>query len=160
MVWNQHQYSVATFSDRQSAEEALRNLRKAGFQQAWLSADFYDLEPTVTTFDAYLDDDSDTPACGSVIGSLLGAAGGCVAGLALLLAPEVSIPLAVGAWGSTLLTTITGAGIGAVSGSLIEAMSCQSQKDDRPCHYRLMLDGDYDEVLRANSCLKHSHSSI
>jgi hypothetical protein len=163
MVWNQHQHSVATFSDLLTAEQALLELRQAGFQHAWLSPDDSaaeaDSQLDDERFNTYLEDDdeADSQPCGALVGSLLGAAGGCVAGLGLVLAPGITIPLALGTWGATLLSTIAGAGLGAVSCGLVEAISCHLSPEDCPCKYRLMIDGSYDEVIRAASCLKHSH---
>lgn len=112
------------------------------------------------------DTEEGNQAC-AIVGSMLGAIGGCLVGLGILAVPGVGPLVAVGTSGAAFGTTLVGAGIGLVSGVLTEALAGlgltrdRGDYSDRTCQseYLVIVDGTDDEVCRAESILSRSYSS-
>ena len=71
--------------------------------------------------------EQERPATGigaALVGTLLGGIGGCLLGIGLLTIPGINLLIVTGTAEATLLTTIVGAGVGAVSFGLIGALTC------------------------------------
>jgi hypothetical protein len=86
-----------------------------------------------------------------------------LAGLALLLVPEAGFFLAVGTWGTPLLTTLAGAAIGAARGGLINAVWGMEVGENRVevnfkhgsnAEYLVMVEGTDEEVNQAEFILE------
>lgn len=174
MVLGQHRSAVGTFLNRIDAEHALNELLGAGFPMAQICV--------VTTYA-----DSDQPRGGAemndyvgytvqegaatgatIAGSMLGAIGGCLVGIGMLVVPGVSAVVAVGTSATAVAMTLAGAGIGLSCGGLIEALAGLGILADRRAtfdgdrfsqgEYLVMVDGKHDDVRRAESILSKSYS--
>ncbi len=168
MIDSQHRRAIGTFTCRQDAEHALDELNSAGLPIAQVlliakDAECDDLLSDVGISACVQDITQErTATCATITGGLLGAIGGCLMGLGLLSVPGVGLAVAVGTSGAALVTTLAGAGIGAASCSLIEALSgCGIFEErtkvelERFSHYEylVMVDGTDDEVYQAESIL-------
>ena len=171
MDLEQHKRAVVILYNRIDAEHALKNLVGSGFSIKQIS---------VVTKDADIDTQLDIPgikdslwykakegnATGATItGSMLGALGGCLIGIGFLAIPGINL-VAVGASGM-VATTLAGAGIGVVTGGLIETLAClkitsdQASNDDNRFslgEYLVIVNGTEEEVRRAESILSRSYS--
>lgn len=170
MVFGPHRYAVGTFANRLDVQQAVYELRQAGLKTAQISIvsnDANSEEPLdevgVSNWDSDESQEVRTTAA-TITGSLLGAIGGCLVGIGLVWLPGISVVVAVGTSMTTLMTTIGGAGIGAVGGGLIEGLGrlvISSNSVDLECYsrdeYLVMVNGTDDEVQRAESILGQSY---
>jgi uncharacterized protein (TIGR02271 family) len=115
----QHQTIVGIFEDRVKADQAVRDLRAAGFSESQIGV--------VTRHDRDAGDaehEEDTHAdTGALAGALTGAGLGALAGLGILagIIPVVGPALAGGTLGVILTNAAAGAGIAGITGALIGA---------------------------------------
>lgn len=166
----QHKHAVVILYDRIDAEHALKELVSSGFSLKQIS---------VVTKDADIDEQLDlsgikdsiwykakegTATSATITGSMLGALGGCLVGIGFLVIPGVNL-VAVGASGM-VAATLAGAGIGVVTGGLIEALACLRINSDQAHddsdrfslgEYLVIVSGTEEEVRRAESILSRSY---
>lgn len=164
MVLGQERCAVGTFPNRQDMEYALNELNSAGFPMEQISVVAKDAEKDDQLGRAGISDRVEDTASGAtqcaIAGSMLGAMSGCFVGLGILAVPGVGPIIAVGTFGTALAATLVGTGIGLVSGCLIDTLAglgilrYQSRSE-----YLVIVDGTYDEVLRAESILSKSYPS-
>lgn len=172
MFFGCHRYAVGTFANRLDVQQALHELRQAGLKTTQISIVSNDIdaqEPLDEAGKSNCNGENETSqdvrtTAATVTGSLLGAIGGCLVGLGLVSLPGVSLIIAVGTSMTALMTTLAGAGIGAASGGLIEALgrlAIPSDSVDLECYssgeYLVMVNGTDDEVQRAESILGQSY---
>jgi hypothetical protein len=178
MVFGQYRYAVATFTNRKDMEQVLNELYRAGFTIGQIFVVTKDVDNDEQLGQLAVSDravrtsrsdlvreipQEGTATAGTLIGSILGAITGCFVGLGLLSVPGLGLALAIGTSGTTLVTTITGAALGAASCGLIEVCAGLELSEDRTrvnsnrcskCEYLVMVDGTDDQVARAKSILK------
>ena len=178
MVLIPHRRTVATFTSRQQAEQALEQLYDAGFltnRVSLVSKDSQLLEQLEEAIRnkqlaedirnnlyRYQGQTGHTP-CAMITGSMLGAILGSLASIGVLTMPGVAPTLAVGSVMSALASTIAGAGIGMAGGGIISACNncmaknikiSRSQSDRRfGEEFLVMVDGTEEELHRAESIL-------
>ena len=176
MVLIYYRRIVGAFSSRQDAELALGKLKRAGFPIAQISVMTREIgrhDPTIGADSSNsLGDNGYTPLFGyaqertasgaTITGSILGAIGGCLIGIGVLVVPGVGAVVAVGTSGIALAATLAGAGIGAVGGGLVSVLTDpeipRNQDElmsDRFSHgdYLVMIDGTDKDVRHAESIL-------
>lgn len=173
MVLGQHRSAIGTFPNRIDAEYALNKLLGAGFPMAQICVVSTNADSDQPRGGAEMNDYvgytvQERAARGATIaGSMLGAIGGCLVGIGMLVVPGVGPVLAVGTSATALGMTIAGAGIGLSCGGLIEALAGLGIFADRARvngepfsqgEYLVMVDGTDDEVRRAESILSKSYS--
>ncbi len=167
--------AVGTFANRQNVEHALNELNRAGFPMVQISVVAKDVDHGTqlnsggTSKDAgnknEAEEDAVTPA---LIGSMLGAIIGCLAGLGMLALPGIGFIVAVGISGTTVLTTLAGAGIGATSVSLVSVFASlleipsEEAKGEHTCHlhseFLIIVAGTDEQVRHAQSIFSKSCS--
>lgn len=177
MVLIPHRRSVATFTSRQQAEQALEQLYGAGFPTNRVSLVSKDselleqleeairnkqlVEDIRNNLDRYQGQTRNTP-CAMITGSMLGAIFGSLASIGVLTIPGVAPTLAVGSVMTALASTIAGAGIGMAGGGILSACNnCTaknitiSRSHDRRFgeEFFVMVDGTEEELHRAKSIL-------
>lgn len=172
MVSGQHRCAVGTLANGLNAKQVFNELKRAGVPIPHISIVPIDSKDIaykeefgeVEISDSIEDDPQEEMGAmaATIVGSLLGAIGGCLAGLGLLLVPEVGFFVFVGTWGTPLLTTVAGAGIGAASGGLINAVAGMDTGENRVevnfehnsnTEYLVMVEGTDEEVNQAESIL-------
>lgn len=173
MVSGQKRYAVGTFSNSKDVKHVLDELNQSGFpvEQISIVAKYGDCDRQLDRSgmsDGAGDEDLAEAATGTITGSMVGAVLGCLTGIAILTVPGVGFMVAAGTTGTALVTTLAGAGIGAIGGSLIQALtglkipSDPARVDSDRCwpdEYILMVNGPEDELPRAESILIRSCSS-
>lgn len=127
MDLGQYRRDDGKFTNRQDAENARKDLNSLSINQFYIVTKITDLDDQLgeagkSDFVAYTAKDRNA-TCASITGGMVGAIGGCLAGLGLLAVPGVGLILAVGTSGAVLAATIAGAGIGIASGGLISALA-------------------------------------
>jgi hypothetical protein len=172
MVLGQHRCAVGTFANRPHAEQVYNELRRAGVPTPQISLvpiDSQDSDQQEVLSEARInnlvEDDSQEEMgaiAAALVGSLLGAIGGCLAGLGLMLAPEIGVVMIMGTWGTTLVTTVAGAGIGGFGCGLLKAVSDMESPEDQAIadfesdsssKYLVMVEGTEEEVHQVESIL-------
>lgn len=160
-VTNKHQRAIGVFSHRQAAEDALTELRDAGFDLGQISLIAKNAD---TTHSSLAGNKADEGAkAGAVTGGALGGLGGLLVGLGALAIPGVGPVLLSGAAATALATALTGGAIGAAAGGIGGALvgigipeerakvySDRFQKGD----YIIMVDGTAAEIHQAEAILK------
>lgn len=156
--------AVGTCYNRQDAEHAVKELNSYGFSMDQISVVAIDADRDDQPREAGMSDyvwykaHDGTATSAAITGSMLGAIGGCLVGLAISAVPGVGLIVAVGTSGTALAATLAGAGIGGASGGLISALSGLRMthsparvSSDRFSFgkYLVMVDGTDDEVHRA-----------
>jgi hypothetical protein len=172
MVLSQNRHAIGTFFNRQDAEYALKELNSAGFPMERISLLVTDRE--AQRGDDGMNDNIDlkvidnTAPCASITGSMIGAIGGCLLGLGLLVLPGIGSLVAVGTSGMALAATLAGAGIGAAGGSLLNTLAGSGMNLEQAKVYKNRFSqGEYlvivnstdEEVRHAEYILSRSHSS-
>ena len=175
MVSAQPRHACITFNCRIDTVHALKELKATGFPMEQVSVVAKDPDNEEQFYDTGLgvrvrEKPPENATFGTITGSLLGAVGGCLVGFGLLAVPGIGPVLAVGISGKVLITTLAGAGIGAVSSGLIETLAGSGVKkaevgvyrDRCPlCKYLLVIEGTDEEVRRAKyileECLNSHH---
>ena len=182
MVPGQNRYAVARFTNHQYVEQALNDLYSAGFSIAQICVVSKDADRDEKLGKSIISDrtrhndkgdrvreiaQEGTATAGTIVGSMLGAIAGCFVGLGLLTLPGVGLVVVLGTSGATLVTTLTGAAIGAASCGLIEAWTGSEIPEDQTTvdihhyshsEYLVMVKGTDDEVHVAESILKRLYS--
>lgn len=182
MVPDPNRYAVARFTNHQSVEQALKDLYSAGFPIAQICVVSKDTDRGERLGKSIMSDraprteaaertreiaQEGTATAGALVGSMLGAIAGCFVGLGFLLVPGLGLVVVLGTSGTTLVTTLTGAAIGAASCGLIEACAGSKISEDRTrvdtnhcsqSEYLVMVKGMDDEVHLAESILKRFYS--
>jgi hypothetical protein len=130
MVYAPSQHSVAKFTNFQAAEQTVNTLKNAGFSSAHLSIVALrrdeEGEFDEASFQSKVENEVQERVTGATLaGTLLGAVGGCLAGLGFLTIPGMGLVFAVGTAQATLAGIIAGAGIGATGGGLLETLTCK-----------------------------------
>ncbi|MBV9387030.1 MAG: hypothetical protein JOZ78_11450 [Chroococcidiopsidaceae cyanobacterium CP_BM_ER_R8_30] len=70
-----------------------------------------------------------TAHCATITGSMLGAIGGCLAGMGVLAIPGFVPILAIGSAGTAVVITLAGAGIGLAGGGLISTLAATDESE-------------------------------
>jgi hypothetical protein len=183
MVPGQNRYAVARFTNHQYVEQALNDLYSAGFSIAQICVVSKDADRDEKLGKFSMSDrvgrtdradlvrgvaQEGTATAGTIVGSMLGAIAGCFVGLGLLMVPGVGLVVVLGTSGATLVTTLTGAAIGAASCGLIEACAGleipkdQAKVDMNYCsdsEYLVMVKGTDEQMHVAESILKRLYST-
>ncbi|MBW4431682.1 MAG: general stress protein [Pelatocladus maniniholoensis HA4357-MV3] len=168
MVVGIHRRAVGVFSHRRDAEEALHELRDAGFPMDRVSVVARDIDRNDQIAGAEVTENvgnkaDEGAATGAVSGGVLGGLTGLLVGLGTLAIPGIGPIMLAGAAATTLATTIAGAGIGAVAGGLLGALiglgipeeraRVYNERVDRG-HYLVIIDGTEEEIARAEAILR------
>jgi len=123
MTTQQRSTVVGVFADRQQADRAVDELRKAGFRDDQIGVAMrYDEGATGSSTSATDDDDSHAGS-GAMAGALTGLGLGTLAGLGVLsgIIPVIGPAIAAGTLGVILSNAAAGAGIAGLVGALIGA---------------------------------------
>jgi hypothetical protein len=170
MVFAKHRCTVATYTTRQEAEQAFAKLYCAGFPISHISVASKDAELWAelkaaiqkTQAGAVETEQTEKSPCAMIVGSTVGAIGGCLASIGILLVPGVVPALAVGTVGTTLAATLFGTGIGLVCGGAISTLNCADRltvstnvESDRsfPQEFLVIVEGTDAEASRAEKIL-------
>lgn len=170
MDLEQHKRAVIILYSRVDAEHALKQLVSSGFSLKQISivtkdADGEQLDIS-SIRDVWYKAKEGTATGATITGSMLGAIGGCLVGIGFLAIPGVNLVI-VGASGM-VAATIAGAGIGVVTGSLLEAVACLKITSNQKCddsdrfslsEYLVIVSGTEEEMRRAESILSRLYSS-
>ncbi|MDV2991642.1 MAG: hypothetical protein N4J56_001296 [Chroococcidiopsis sp. SAG 2025] len=175
MVLVKHRCTVGTFTTRQEAEQAFAKLYCAGFPISHISVASKDAELLAdlraaiqrTQADALATEQTEKSPCAMIVGSTVGAIGGCLVSIGILLVPGVAPALAVGTVGTTLAATLFGTGIGLACGGAISTLNCADRltvstnvESDRsfPQEYLVIVEGTDAEARRAQRILANGAS--
>lgn len=161
---SQHKYTVGIFGNRPDAEQVFNKLKLAGVAIPHISIIPMDSQKTQGWEEVSEDEvpEENSAIAATIVGMLLGAIGGCLGGLGLLLVPEAGVVLAVGSWGTPLLTTVTGAGLGAASFGLIRSFASLKNSENGETfdeegnlnrEYLVVVEGSDDEIYQAESII-------
>jgi uncharacterized protein (TIGR02271 family) len=168
-VVTQYKRAVGIFSSRQEAEDALLELKDAGFPMAQVSVVAKDADRNDQLAGADMSDQvgnkADTGAAtGAVTGGVLGGVTGLLIGLGALAIPGIGPVMLAGATATAIATTLSGGAIGAAAGGLVGAIvglgipEEQARVYDQRIthgHYLVILDGTEDEIHRAGALLNN-----
>jgi hypothetical protein len=178
VVFGQHRCAVGTLANYLNAEQVFNELKRGGVPTPHISIvplTSPEANPNIELSQAQISelpengestDEEREAMAAAIVGSLLGAVGGCLTGLGLLLVPEVGFVLAIGTWGTPLIATVAGAGFGAVSGGLIgslaEGETSENLTDldferDPIGEYLVMVEGTDAQVHQAETILEQLH---
>ncbi|MCL1468457.1 general stress protein [Argonema galeatum] len=168
MVQGHNRRAVGVFSNRRDAEDALHELRDAGFQMDRVSLIAKDVDGDDRFSDANVRDiNDDTKADdgakkGALAGGAVGGLTGLLVGLGALAIPGIGPVMLAGATATALATALSGGAIGAAAGGLIGGLIGLGVPEerarvysDRVSHgdYLVMVDGTDDEIGRAETIL-------
>lgn len=176
MVIAKHRYTIGTFTTRQAAEQAFAKLYCAGFPISHISVASKDTELLADLRAAIRKTQADVvetepmereqieqSPCAMIVGSTVGAIGGCLVSIGILLVPGVAPALAVSTVGATLAATLFGTGIGLACGGAISTFNCADEmvvtttnvESDRsfPQEYVVVVEGTDAEARRAQKIL-------
>lgn len=162
--------AVGAYSTRQKTENALFELKNAGFDMKNVSVIAKGAQHEGSIAGARVKDregrePGEGAGAGATTGTILGGVGGLLVGLGTLAVPGVGPILALGTVATTIASTAAGAGIGAVGGGLIGALAGLGIPKDRAKVYSdlisggdyiVMIDGTQDELRRASAILNKS----
>lgn len=136
MVLDEHKRPIGPFTKSQNVKHAINELNSAWYvrNQIPIVAKDADLDEHLKE-DAMRDHNRDKAeeqngTAGTIIGSMLGAIGGCLVAIGILTLPGIGLLIAVDASKTAPASTLAGAGIGAVYGTLIEALSVVEISED------------------------------
>jgi hypothetical protein len=153
MVVGVHKRAVGVFSHRRNAEKAIQELKDSGFPMDRVSiiardADHKDDIAGTPVQEKVGDHADDGAKVGAISGTALGGLTGLLVGLGTLAIPGIGPIMLAGATATTLVTTLTGAGIGAVAGGLIGALIGLGIPEERARVYHERVQrGDYLVIL-------------
>lgn len=161
------QHAVGIFPTRLEAEDALNDLRDAGYPMNRVSviardADRQDDIAGVDVKDRVGNKADEGLATGAVTGGTLGGITGLLVGLGTLAIPGVGPILLAGAGATTIATTLAGAGIGAAAGGLVGALVGAGIPEERARVYNdhvsrgaflVVVDGTPEDIRRAETIL-------
>lgn len=159
--------AVGVFSNRQTAEQALQDLRDTGFSMEHVSVIARDAarneEIAGTDVSRSVGNKADEgAAAGALSGVTLGGLTGLLVGLGLLAIPGIGPVMLAGATATTIATTLAGGAIGATAGSLLGALVGLGipEKSARVYNERVsrgeflvIVDGTDEEIRRAERIL-------
>jgi hypothetical protein len=154
MQLTSRQYPVATFSEQEMAENAVKILAQSNFSTDRLALLPQSLEPTVNETKA-----AGNAKSGAIAGSLTGAIAGLWFGYVSLYGDTANIIEPVRHWVGIALA---GSGIGAAGGSLLAAItgsnvvkaSVATDYTNQVQSYAVFLHGTAEEVVRARETLQ------
>ncbi|HEY9608584.1 general stress protein [Allocoleopsis sp.] len=158
------QRAVGIFSNRRDAEDALTELRDAGFDMNKFSvivknADANDRIGGAEVSDRKEEQMEGATKTGATTGAVTGGLIGLIGGLSLLAIPGVG-PVAEA--GVVLANTILGSAIGAAGGAIVGALIGWGVPEERAKYYDdrvsqgdylIVLEGTAEEILRAEAIL-------
>ena len=161
--------AVGVFPSRRDAEQALNQLRNAGFSMDKVSVVAKDADREDDLAGASMSDRVGNKAdegagYGAATGGTLGGITGLLVGLGALAIPGIGPVMLAGAAATTIATTVSGGVIGAVAGGLIGALIGLGIPEERARvysdrvsrgDYLVIVDGTEDEVRRAEATLHH-----
>lgn len=162
-----HRRAVGVFSTRRETEQALGELRAAGFDMDRVSviAKDSDSKGDIAGIDVQesADNKADEGATkGALTGGTLGGLTGLLVGLGLVAIPGIGPIMLAGASATAIATTLAGTALGAAAGSLIGALvglgipeEEAKVYNDRVARgdYLVLLDGSEAEVAKAETIL-------
>lgn len=162
-----HRRAVGVFPERQSAEQALHELRDSGFPMERVSivtrdADKHDEIAGADVREHVGNKADEGAAIGAVSGGALGGLTGLLVGLGSLAIPGVGPIMLAGTVATALATTLAGGAIGAVSGGLLGALIGLGIPEERARVYQdriarggylVIVDGTDAEIARAETFL-------
>src|ERR687886_796761 len=160
------QRAVGIFSNRRDAEDALTELRDAGFDMNKFSvivknADANDRIGGADVSDHKEEQVEGSTKAGVTTGALTGGLIGLIGGLSLLAIPGVG-PVAEA--GIVLANTLLGTAIGAAGGAIVGALIGWGVPEERAKYYDdrvsqgdylIVLEGTAEEILRAEAILEN-----
>lgn len=169
MATSNRRRAFGVFSRRGDAEQALRELRDAGFNMNNVSviatdADRNDEIAGADVSKSVGNKADEGAAAGAVTGTALGGLTGLLVGLGSLAIPGVGPILLAGATATTLATTLAGMGIGAAAGGLLGGLlglgipEAQARVYSDRVHrgeYLVIIDGSQNDIQRAETILRH-----
>ena len=140
-----HSRAVGTFPTRQDAEDALLELRDAGFNMDSISAIAQNPEGEKTLADVKVESSSqraeDSVKTGAVMGATTGGIFGLIGSLSVLAIPGVGVATEVAV---LLGNAILGSGIGTAGGSLLGALVAWGIPEKEAKYYEeLLAKGSY-----------------
>ncbi|HEY9805951.1 MAG TPA: general stress protein [Candidatus Obscuribacterales bacterium] len=169
MVLGYDKRAVGVFSNRNEAEQALNELRDAGFAMDRISIVAKDAERgdqiagTEIHDRAHGNKADEGVATGAATGGALGALTGLLVGLGAIAIPGIGPVMLAGATATALATTLSGGAIGAVAGGLIGALIGLGIPEDRARvysdrvsqgDYLVMVEGSDADISRAETILR------
>ena len=165
MTSNELRHAIGTFTTREDAEYALRELRDAGFNMDRVSVIAQNPESEDKIGGAEVKSPEEQAKGGAKAGATAGAATGgligLVGGLGALALPGVG---AVAELGVVLANTLLGGGIGAAGGGLVGALIGWGIPEDRAKYYNellsqgryvILMEGTEAEINGAEAILKN-----
>lgn len=171
MALGQFKHAIGVFPNRQAAEQALSELRNAGFPMNHVSAMSNDKPLRVYAKDAdgrlsgaeianaTGNQAGEGAKAGAIAGGATGGLLGLIEGLAVLSIPGVGPAVAVG---TVLANTLVAGGIGAAAGGLVGALIGWGIPEDQARFYSdrvsqgdylVIVEGTADEIRRAEAIL-------
>lgn len=168
MALGQEKRAFGVFTSRAATEEALNELKNAGFPMEKVSiaardADRQDAIAGVDVQDESADGLTDGVKAGAVAGAATGGLFGLIGGLSLLSIFGIGPILAGGVLAALLGETLVGGAIGAATGGMLAALLSLGVSEDlakiysdrlHNGDYLLMLDGTEEEINRAEPILR------
>jgi hypothetical protein len=162
-----HKRAVGVFSTRRETEQALTELRTAGFDMNRVSVIAKDADSKGEIAGIDVKDSTDNKADegatkGALTGGALGGLTGLLVGLGLLAIPGIGPIMLAGAEATAIATTLAGTAIGATAGGLIGALAGLGIPEeearaysDRVARgdYLVLLNGTEEEVATAERIL-------
>ncbi|AFZ11071.1 hypothetical protein Cri9333_0071 [Crinalium epipsammum PCC 9333] len=158
--------AVGVFSSSQEAQDALAELRDAGFPMSKVSVIAKDGDASKFVDSDVRDADGnkadDGAKTGAATGGALGGLTGLLVGLGAIAIPGIGPVMLAGAAATAIATTLSGAAIGAAAGGIIGSLVGLGIPEERATvynervnrgHYLVMLDGTEDEIRRAEAIL-------
>ncbi len=168
MVLERNRRAVGVFSNRRDLENALHELRDAGFPMDKVSVISKDTRTNeIAGSDVRDADDNqadDGAKTGAIAGGTLGGLTGLLVGLGALAIPGIGPVMLAGATATAIATTLTGTAIGAAAGGLIGALIGLGIPEDRARvysdrvsrgDYLVIVDGTDNDIRRAEAILNH-----
>jgi len=110
---------VAVFDERDDAQDAVNDLKDAGFRGEDISLVARDRDDAGAMAHETGTKAGEGAAAGAVTGGLLGGLGGFLVGVGALAIPVVGPVIAAGAFATALTGAVVGAGVGAIGGALV-----------------------------------------
>lgn len=165
---HKHRRAIGTFSSRDEAEHALRELRDSEFPMDKVSVVAKDssrdndrLADTEVTHGVGNKADEGAKA-GAITGGALGGLTGLLVGLGFLAIPGIGPVMLAGAGATVLATALSGTAIGAATGGLLGALVGLGIPEERAKvyhdrvaqgHYLVMVEGTDEDLRRAEQIL-------
>lgn len=172
MALTNNKRAVGVFSNHQAAENALNELRDAGFsmnQVSIIAKDSERLDQSNRIGDTQVQELTETThvdegtKTGAAAGGAVGGLTGLLVGLGTLAIPGVGPIMLAGAAATAIATALAGGAIGAAAGGLVGGLIGLGIPEDRArVYYDYVVRGDYlvivdgteAEILRAEAILK------